>query len=813
MPLKNTLAETPQTAIACYHCGEECPDDNITIGEKHFCCQGCKTVFEILNDNGLCRFYDIEQKAGVSLKGRKLEQYTWLDEPEIVNQLIDFTDGRTSKITFYFPQIHCASCIWLLENLYKLSEGVLSCKVNFLKKEGYITYAPQTISLRRLVELLASIGYAPEINLGTLDRETRKPVSKRLIYQLGVAGFGFGNIMLLSFPEYLGLDASEPWFRQLFGYLNILLAIPVAFYSGAGYLSSAWHSLRTRNPGIDLPLALGITVLFARSVYEILAGVGAGYLDSLAGLVFFLLIGKWFQQLTYHRMSFERDYKSYFPIAATKLTPGTGKQESVSVNKLKPGDRILVHHQELIPGDGVLKKGNALIDYSFVSGEAEPVALSPGEKLYAGGRQMGDAIELLLTKKVSQSYLTQLWNDDAFHKEKPAGTSELANKVGRRFTVFVLSVAFLTLIFWLPRDAKIAFQAFTAVLIIACPCAVALNIPFTLGNTVRILSKHGFYLKNTSVVEALRAITAVVFDKTGTLTLASGNALEYSGKVLTGQEQGEIKALASQSMHPLSRLLVHYFEKIKATVEVHDFREEVGLGVCGRVGGNSLKIGSAEFVGVADSAPQGTIYIAIGGEVKGAFQLHNRYRPDTWNLLRWFGKRTRIYLLSGDNEQERPYLEKMLDGVTSSDSLRFNQSPKDKLAFVRGLQSGGERVLMVGDGLNDAGALSQSDAGVVVAGGTNNFTPACDAILDERQFGNLPQFLNFSRAGIRVVYAAWGLAAIYNIIGLSFAVQGKLSPVVAAILMPASSLTIVIFGVGASTLLAKKILKSTQPNY
>ncbi|TAK34700.1 MAG: ATPase P, partial [Saprospiraceae bacterium] len=291
MPLKNTLAETPHTANACYHCGEDCPDDNITIGEKHFCCQGCKTVFEILNDNGLCKFYDIEQKAGVSLKGRKLEQYTWLDEPEIVDQLIDFTDGRTSKITFYFPQIHCASCIWLLENLYKLSEGVLSSKVNFLKKEGYITYAPQTISLRRLVELLASIGYAPEINLGTLDRETRKPVSKRLIYQLGVAGFCFGNIMLLSFPEYLGLNASESWFRQLFGYLNILLAIPVAFYSGAGYLSSAWHSLRTRNPGIDLPLALGITVLFARSVYEILAGVGAGYLDSLAGLVFFLLIG------------------------------------------------------------------------------------------------------------------------------------------------------------------------------------------------------------------------------------------------------------------------------------------------------------------------------------------------------------------------------------------------------------------------------------------------------------------------------------------------------------------------------------------
>jgi Cu+-exporting ATPase len=223
-------------------------------------------------------------------------------------------------------------------------------------------------------------------------------------------------------------------------------------------------------------------------------------------------------------------------------------------------------------------------------------------------------------------------------------------------------------------------------------------------------------------------------------------------------------------------------------------------------------MGSAEFVGLSNGVSKGAVYVSLDGKVKGAFYLHNYYRESAWALIKWFGNWAGIYLLSGDNEQERPYLEKKMSGVVDSANLRFNQNPKDKLAFIRQLQANGEKVLMIGDGLNDAGALKQSDVGLVVAGNTNNFTPACDAILDDRQFGYLQQFLEFSKASIRVVYAAWGLAAIYNIIGLSFAVQGVLSPVVAAILMPASSLTIVIFGVGVSTLLAKRILKQVPTN-
>ncbi|MEN0006987.1 MAG: heavy metal translocating P-type ATPase metal-binding domain-containing protein, partial [Bacteroidota bacterium] len=274
----------------CHHCGETCPDTSISLEEYHFCCEGCKTVFEILDSNDLCNYYTIDSDAAFSLKGKRKASYAYLDEAGVIDGLIDFTDGEKTRVTFFLPQIHCSSCIWLLENLYRLNEHIFSSKVNFLKKEINLVFDPNQTSLRSVVELLDSIGYAPIINLNSLEDEARPMIDRGFFYKLGVAGFAFGNIMLLSFPEYLGLDkTTDTTFFRVFGYLNILLALPVVFYSARSYLQSAWLGLRQRKLNIDVPIALGILTLFVRSVTEILMHTGAGYLDSLAGLVFFLL--------------------------------------------------------------------------------------------------------------------------------------------------------------------------------------------------------------------------------------------------------------------------------------------------------------------------------------------------------------------------------------------------------------------------------------------------------------------------------------------------------------------------------------------
>ncbi|HFB99284.1 MAG TPA: HAD family hydrolase, partial [Phaeodactylibacter sp.] len=584
-----------KTIPVCYHCGEDCTQEVITHADKKFCCQGCKMVYEILNEKDLCQYYDIDENAGVSLRGKKQLQFSWLDDKLIQSQLIDYQDDKVTKVTFYLPSIHCASCVWLLENLYKFNDGILDSKINFIKKEIHFTYDSAQVSLRQLAELLASIGYTPEINLGDLDDSKRKPVDKKLIYQLGVAGFAFGNIMLMSFPEYFGLnEANATGFQKWFGILNILLAIPVVFFSGRDYLKSGWLGLQKRNLNIDVPISIGILTLFGRSIFEILSGNGAGYLDSLAGLVFFLLIGKWFQQITYNHLSFERDYKSYFPVAAL-LQDGT----TVPIQNLKAGDIIIVKNKELIPADGMLLLGKASVDYSFVTGESEAIPKNIGEQLYAGGKQIGEALQIQITKTVSQSYLTQLWNDAVFSKEgknQSNQTQLLADNVGKYFTYVILTIAFLTLGYWMTIDAKKAINAFTSVLIIACPCAVALSIPFTFGNAIRILGKHGFYLKNTPVIERFKKITCIVFDKTGTLTSTSkNNEITFVGKKMTEEERKAVAALAAQSSHPLSQHILNFLGVKNDFPKIKNFQEIEGAGLQGTVNQQVIKIGSADF--------------------------------------------------------------------------------------------------------------------------------------------------------------------------------------------------------------------------
>lgn len=660
--------------------------------------------------------------------------------------------------------------------------------------------------MRQIAEILAGIGYAPVINLGDLNTENKPVVERSFYYKLGLAGFAFGNIMLLSFPEYLGLQETDsPYFVRLFGYLNILLILPVVFYSARDYWKSAWLGLKHGDLNIDVPVTLGIFTLFGRSVFEILSLSEAGYLDSLAGLVFFLLLGRWFQQRTYHNISFDRDYKSYFPIAATRLEK-EGSTSTVSLDKLEPGDRIMIRNGEIVPADAIILKGHAQIDYSFVTGEAEPVTIPAGEKIFAGGRQVGGLLELSLIRKVSQSYLTQLWNDEAFHKDQETQASKLANTVGRYFTIVILAIAGLTLAWWLPKDIPLAINAFTAVLIIACPCAVALSVPFTFGNVLRILGKQGFYLKNTNIIEALSAVDTTVFDKTGTLTLSESGGVQFMGPPLSREELKLVQSLSFHSNHPASRriyrALIKDLGEPAPEVQVSEITETPGMGISGLVGHRLLRLGSYSFMHTKQPIKEKDykgVYLEIDGELKGYFELGQMFRPGAREALHFFNELGPVYLLSGDNDRQRALLESIFP---EPEHMHFQKSPREKLEFIRQLQTSGQHVLMLGDGLNDAGALRESEVGLVVTENTNNFTPASDAILRADQFDQLPKYLRFTRRSLRIVYAAYGFAFLYNLIGLSFAVRGALSPVVAAVLMPLSSITIVLIGILAGNWMA-----------
>ena len=793
-------------AVACFHCGTPCPDRNHVRGERSFCCLGCQTVHELLQDQGLGHYYDLGATPGRRqpvLTGE--DRYAFLDDPSVRDRLLDFASDETQRVTFHVPAIHCVACVWLLENLFRLQPGVGSSTVNFARREVSIQFDPRQVSLAKVAGVLDSLGYPPDLKLSALDSRRGSAVPRRLWLQLGVAGFVFGNTMLFSLPGYFGLDAfSGPAFQKMFGVLSLLLGLPVVLFSAADYWRAAWYSLQQRRLSIEVPIALGIAALFAQSAYEVLSGYGEGYFDSLAGLLFFLLSGRVFQQKAFDRLTFDRDYKAFFPLSVIRLNraeASAGTEERVSLAQLNVGDQLRIRHGELVPADSRLIRGEASMDYSFVTGEADPVQRRVNEVLYAGGCQTGGTIDLEILKPVSQSYLASLWNQEAFRKEKDDTFDTLTNRYSVRFTWLILLIAAGAAAFWTWSDPARGVRAFVGVLIVACPCALALAAPFTLGTAVRVLGRRGFFLRNGQVLEALARIDSVVFDKTGTLTVTTGGEVKFTGPQLSPEDLRAIRALASQSSHPLARRVVVSLTLDSGDApEVEEFCESLGQGVTGRIQGREWWLGSPEWLREAGVELTATVFegssvhVARDGRYCGRFSVANSLRPETDQLLKGLANDCELSLLSGDNDREAARF-RTLFGLPAT--LEFNQSPARKLEFIRSLQDQGRSVMMVGDGLNDAGALRQSQVGVAVVEQIGAFSPASDIILEAGRLPRLGALRTFAGTTMTLIRASFVISTLYNVIGLSIAASGNLSPVVCAILMPLSSVTVVAFAVGA----------------
>jgi len=783
--------------LQCYHCGQSCSEETLWLQDKSFCCYGCKTVYEILSENNLCEYYDLESNPGVQLKNIDNDTFAFLDEREVGKKILEFDSENYSRVRFYIPAIHCVSCIWLLENLKKLATGVVKSEVNFGRKSVVVDFKPTEISLGKIARLLASVGYAPKINLDGEKKEVA-PTNKSLIGKLAVAAFCFGNVMLFSFPEYLGLDHSDAYLMRIFSGLNILLSIPVFFYSASDYFVSAWKSFQQRQINIDVPIAVGLLALFLRSSWDIISATGPGYLDSFTGLVFFLLVGRWFQGKTYESLAFDRDFKSYFPLAVSRLVKGEWKPTVVF--ELKVNDTIQIRNMEIVPADSLLLSEKAYIDYSFVTGESKPIRVTKGELVYAGGRLIGQPVELVVQRKTSQSHLTSLWNNDIFQKPDESRYKKLIDRAARNFTWAILVLALVTAFYWYMIEPSRMWLVITSVLMVACPCALALATPFTYGSMLRVFGRHGLYLKNADVIERMASINSVVFDKTGTITNGTSSDVKFMG-VLTEVEMGWIKILTQASTHPLSNLIC---KSIKGSwnTAVSSFKELPGKGIEGEFDGKLVRVGSPSFVGFHEKLVDASskVFVSIDDEVRGYFSIGTSIRQEMTHLVERLGEKCKA-LLSGDNESDTERMRKLFPETTR---LLFNQTPQDKLHFIRDLQHGKQRVMMLGDGLNDSGALKQSDVGIAVTDDTGVFTPACDGILQGNMLGSLDKFLVLSKSATTILKAGFCLSFFYNVIALSFAVSGYLTPLVAAILMPISSISVVSFSTLAVNYIAKR---------
>jgi Cu+-exporting ATPase len=765
----------------CFHCHDELPTEVIRFDQHSFCCNGCKTVYELLSAHQLGAFYTQDVQAGQRPNVTRTEQFAFLDDPILRQQLIDFEEGDLIRLTLHLPQIHCASCIYLLEHLHKLHVGIVQSSVHFTKREATITVHTDKIKLSELAQLLSKIGYQPNFNRS----ENAKPgLNKRLLLQLGFAGFAFGSIMLWSFPEYLGLDKTYLGFRQLSAYLSLAVSIPVLFYSASDYFRSAVGALRSRSMNLDVPIVLGIIALYVRSTVAIFSGEGPGYMDSFAGFIFFLLIGKWFQSKTYQWLSFDRDFRSYFPVAVVKIN---GEDEQLcSIEKLETDDRIRIRNEEIVPCDSILSTDKVTIDYSFVTGEADWVEKKRGDLIYAGGKVIGNAAVLKVHKTTSRSALTQLWNGQHDSNSQPSFQGR-QDRISRYFISVVLLLALGASIVWwfiAPREIP---EIVTAILIVACPCALALSVPFVYGNMIRKLGRVGMYLRNTAIIERMQQCDTVVFDKTGTLTQQDEKKVSYVGTTLTEEERKLLFIATKNAHHPYAKVIHELLKTIdKSDFHTEEIIEYPGQGI--EVKG-LLKLGSASFVGIpAADEQEACSYILIKDELKGKFLFHSSIRQGMEQLVQALGKQLEIHVISGDKPRDQEQLKSFFPVNTQ---FHFNKQPLDKKNYIERLQQNGHRVMMIGDGLNDAGALNEAFVGIALSENLVRFTPSSDVILKAENLRYLNEYYRYMVQGKTFLKWCFAFSLVYNLTGIGFAVSGQLTPLIAAILMPLSSITVI----------------------
>lgn len=795
----------------CDHCGAVCSAGVVTRGELMFCCAGCRLVHELLADDAVCRVMDDATVAGERFTRLGIPRFDALDDERFATRFIRYVGPHTTQCELSLPTIHCASCIWTLENLHRLDSAVVRSEVNFLHRTLSVTYRHDDLTFRQLVELCTRLGYEPDLRREQDSARERVSSMRSLIMKLGVAGFAFGNAMIFSAPDYLAAyhgdpRALTPELAALFAVVRVALSVPVLVYSASEYFSASWMALRKRIISLDVPVAVGLIALFARSMWDIATGHGTGYLDSFTGLVFFLLTARLVQTKSFHALSFDRTYASFFPLSASIETADRGTR-TVPLSDVCVDDIVRVRHEEIIPADGILVDSHAHVDYSFVSGEAEISEVVNGAVLYAGGRVIGRDIRYRVTRTVSHGHLTQLWNASVFHRDKVRRAESISRTFALLFTIGVLLIACVSALMWWP-DASMAVSTAVAVLIVACPCALTLASPFTYGAAMTMLGRSSLYVRSAEVVADLSGIDTIVFDKTGTLTASAGQAVRFVGAPLNDDERQALCSVMSASVHPLSRAVVRYLcgGSIRGEGElrndVSEYHEIPGKGITCTIRGRHVRIGSRSFVmndspgsewddenvdGTDGSDAVSRIHVMIDGTVRGCFSVESVLRDGVREMIAELRKTYDVYVVSGDSDRQR----EMFRGLVADDHLLFHCQPHEKMRFIEQLQAEGRKVAMIGDGVNDAGALRQAECGIAVSDSTGSFTPASDAILSGSAVHGLARMLRIARYARRILVLAFAVSLVYNAIGITMACSGRLTPVFAAFFMPLSSWSVV----------------------
>ncbi len=795
----------------CTHCGKTLGESYVVSGGNAFCCNGCAGVYASLADSGTGEeFYSLQ----VLSSGHKPAQPTASDQLQLreldtPQYLETHTQERGSSrhAELFVDGMHCAGCVWLIERLPFELEGVSEARVDLSRARMSLTFDPDVVKLSAVADWLARFGYTIGPSRGE-DAAQSRVAERKLLMRMGVTWALAGNVMLIAFALYSGLSADNTGLHTAARWTSLALALPAVLYGGAPFFLRAWGSVRSafaardfRRLHMDTPIALGIFVGFAHSAWATISGTGEVWFDSIAVLIAALLTARWLQ-LRSRRLAGEASDRLLTLVPSmTRRVSEDGEIEVVRVDNLRPGDLVHIPAGEVTPVDGIVERGESRLNNAVITGESRPEAIGPGGSVVAGATNISSPLYVRVNAAGEGTRIGQLlaWVRDAESHRAPVVL--LADRMGGYFVLAVLTLAVLSAGLWMSIDSGQAAAHVVALLVITCPCALGMATPLAMSVAAGRAARRGLFIKSDEATQLLTTVDAVVLDKTGTLTEGRMVLVEWTGS----KEALElVAALEAHSNHPISDAILRSTTTFDHP-DVQNFEAVAGLGIKGVISGQDLTVGRPDWVlsevgaspvllqnEIDSAASDGytPVLVAIENEIVGLAVIGDQLRDDAEPLVRALEREGKeVHILSGDHPEAVAVVARRLG--LPSERAHGGVSPEDKLAAVQRLQENGCVVLMVGDGVNDAVALQAADVGVAVSGGSTASLVAADVFMTRPGVAPISDLLDGSNAVMRTIRIALGVSLLYNVAGASAAIGGLVTPLVAAIAMPISSLLVV----------------------
>lgn len=803
--VSRVLAQEEEAASGCSHCGLPVPPARrAAADELQFCCDGCATVYSVIHDQGLDQYYDIRERIGAA--GRRVKTvpgaYEHFDDPVFHELHCRAQSEGLSSVEFYLEGVHCSACLWLVERAAMLWEGVRSVRLDLTRSVAHIVFDPAAIRLSEIARHLDSLGYPPHPHRGMDRHQRRLGEDRKLLGRIAVAGAAAGNVMLAAAALYGGeATGITRDYEQFFRWVSWVVSTPAILWSASVFYRGAWASVRTRTPHMDLPIAIGISAGYLWGAYLTLRGFGDIYFDSVTTLVFLLLLGRWLQRKQQRAAADASELLSSLAPSTARLVSSDGDESTklVPVEALVPGQLVEVRSGEPIPVDGLVIEGTSSLDSSLLTGESWPLRVQVDSMVHAGCVNLTSRIRLRVTASGEATRVGKLVQEMEAASRRQAPVVRLADRLSARFVVVVLGLALITLVVWGIIDPSHAIDHTVALLVVSCPCALGLATPLAVSASLGKAAQAGILVKGGDALEQLAQPGLIVFDKTGTLTEGK---LALTSWVGDSSVKPLVAAVEAHSAHPLARAFLLALPESSAVVS--EVVERLGAGLTAQVEGHQLQVGSVGFAeasgqALPDWANQATqeasqraespVVVLVDGEVKAVAAFGDPVRSDAArSLKRLSALGYQLAVLSGDHPEVVRAVVKQLD--VPFDTVRGGASPEEKLAFVEARRKEG-LVVMVGDGANDAAALAAAQVGVAVHGGAEASLAAADVFTTASGITPVVELVEGARRVLRVIHRNIAFSLLYNLVGVSLAMTGMLSPLIAALLMPVSSLTVI----------------------